>query len=133
MKSFARAYLATLVPFLILDGLWLAVVAQNFYQAQLGPLMAKSPVWAAAGVFYVLYIAGLVFFVVAPAQKEGGRRAAALRGAFFGLIAYATYDLTNLATLQGWPLAVTAVDLVWGALVSGLTCLAAVALLPRKA
>jgi uncharacterized membrane protein len=90
-------------------------------------LLAENPNWAAAGVFYLLYVAGLVFFVVEPALRAGsapGR--AALGGAFFGLVAYATYDLTNLATLDRWPLLLTAIDLAWGSLLGALTTLAAV-------
>lgn len=122
-----KHYFITLICFLILDAIWLGLIAQPFYQAQIGFLLAENPSWAAAGVFYLLYVAGLVFFVVEPALRAGiapGR--AALRGAFFGLVAYATYDLTNLATVDRWPIAVTAVDMAWGAALGALTTLAAV-------
>ena len=122
-----KHYFITLICFLVLDAIWLGLIAQPFYQAQIGFLLAKNPNWLAAGAFYLLYVAGLVFFVVGPALRAGtppGR--AALRGAFFGLVAYATYDLTNLATVDRWPLLLTAVDMAWGTLLGALTTLAAV-------
>ena len=83
--------------------LWLGVVARGFYRRQLGGLLADQVNWAAAIVFYLLYIAGIVFFVTLPAARAGSLARALATGAFFGLVAYATYDLTNLATLKGWP------------------------------
>jgi uncharacterized membrane protein len=121
--SFYKTYLFTLVPFLILDALWLGLVAPAFYQSQIGHLLAASPNLPAAGIFYLLYVAGLVVFVTG---REGTLRQTALRGAFFGLLCYATYDLTNLATLRDWPLLVTVVDLVWGTFVSCITSIVAV-------
>jgi uncharacterized membrane protein len=103
-RNTLKHYFITLICFLILDAIWLGLIAQSFYQAQIGFLLAKNPNWLAAGAFYLLYVAGLVYFVVGPALRAGiapGR--AALRGAFFGLVAYATYDLTNLATVDRWP------------------------------
>jgi len=127
MSTPIKRYLVTLFAFLALDALWLGLIAQPFYQAQIGFLMAENPNWLAAGAFYLLYVAGLVFFVVGPALRAGTSPArAALRGAFFGLVAYATYDLTNLATLDRWPLLVTVVDLAWGTLLGALTTLVAV-------
>ena len=127
MSTTIKRYLVTLFAFLALDAVWLGLIAQPFYQAQIGFLMAKNPHWLAAGAFYLLYVGGLVFFVVGPALRSGESPArAALHGAFFGLVAYATYDLTNLATLDRWPLLLTAVDLVWGATLGALTTLAAV-------
>jgi len=126
-RNTAKCYFITLVIFLILDGIWLGLIAQPFYQAQIGFLLSKNPNWAAAGAFYLLYVAGLVGFVVNPAVQSGaapGR--AALRGAFFGLVAYATYDLTNLATVDRWPLLLTIVDLAWGATLGALTTFASV-------
>jgi uncharacterized membrane protein len=126
-RSTVKHYCITLFVFLVLDAIWLGLIAQPFYQAQIGFLLAKNPNWAAAGVFYLLYAAGLVTFVVEPALQAGttpGR--AALRGAFFGLVAYATYDLTNLATVDRWPIAITAVDMAWGAALGALTALVGV-------
>ena len=110
-----RTYLITLVVFLSLDAVWLGVVAPGFYKAQIGFLLAEKPDWIAAAIFYPLFIAGLVIFVVAPGIRRGLPGAAAGRGALFGLVTYATYDLTNQATVTGWPWLVTVVDLAWGA------------------
>ena len=126
-RSTVRHYFITLFVLLVLDAIWLGLIAQPFYQEQIGFLLANKANWAAAGVFYLLYVAGLVFFVVEPALQAGttpGR--AALRGAFFGLVAYATYDLTNLATVDRWPLLLTAVDMAWGAALGALTTLVGV-------
>jgi uncharacterized membrane protein len=126
-RSTVKHYFITLFVFIVLDAIWLGLIAQSFYQAQIGFLLAEKANWAAAGVFYLLYAAGLVFFAVEPALRAGitpGR--AALRGAVFGLVTYATYDLTNLATLDRWPIAVTAVDMAWGAVLGAATTLAAV-------
>ena len=119
--SFWKHYLVTFLVFLVLDALWLGLVAPRFYQSQIGFLMAKRPKWAAAGIFYLLFVAGLVVFCVSPGVQQSSLGWAAWRGALFGLVAYATYDLTNLATIEGWPLLVTAVDLVWGTALSTAT------------
>lgn len=113
-----KIYFLALFVFLALDSLWLGLVAPRFYEAQIGHLMAASPNFWAAAAFYLIFIFGLVYFVVEPAMKGG--ESAFRRGAFFGLVAYATYDLTNQATLQGWPVLVTAVDIVWGVLICAL-------------
>jgi len=86
-------------------------------------MMAKKINWAAAIIFYFLYIVGLIFFVIYPAINQGSWFSAMWTGAFFGLICYATYDLSNLATLEGWPKAVTAVDLIWGSSLSAILAL----------
>ncbi len=119
MLKFIQLYLVVLVSFFVIDMIWLGVVAKKFYKIQLGSMMAKRINWAAAIVFYLLYIMGLIFFVIYPALEQGSWFYALWTGAFFGLICYATYDLSNLATLKGWPKAVTAVDLVWGSVLSG--------------
>ena len=112
------AYLTTAVVFLAVDAVWLGFVARDFYAERLGGLM-KSPVdlRIAAG-FYAVYVVGIVIFAVAPALEADAWRTALVKGALFGFFAYATYDLTNLATLEGWPVSVSVVDVVWG---TGLT------------
>lgn len=112
------AFLATVLSMLVLDGLWLGLVARTFYRRHLGFLMADDIGWAAAGAFYLLYAVGTTVFVVLPGVDAASVGAAVWRGALFGLVAYATYDLTNQATLRGWPSIVTAVDLGWGALLT---------------
>jgi uncharacterized membrane protein len=112
-------YLISLAIFVLVDMVWLGLVARGFYRAQLGEMLSPKVNWAAAVLFYLLFIAGLQVFVVVPALQTGVALTALWRGALFGLIAYATYDLTNLATLRGWPLLVTVVDLAWGAVLGG--------------
>jgi uncharacterized membrane protein len=112
---FAKLYLIALPIFFAIDMVWLGLVAKNFYSKQIGFLMKSDINWAAAIIFYLVFIAGLVVFVVQPALQKGSWVQAVLLGALFGFITYATYDLTNLATLKDWPLLVTVVDLLWGA------------------
>src|SRR5512139_650139 len=99
---------------------WLGAVAKTFYRKHLGYLMAPKVGWPAALLFYLLFIAGLVVFAVRPALAAGAPLKALLLGAFLGLVAYATYDLTNQATVEDWPALVTVVDLVWGTALGGL-------------
>lgn len=115
---FIKLYGIALPIFLVLDGLWLGLVARNFYGKQLGYLMSSTPNWAAAGIFYLLYIVGLVVLVIEPAMSSGSWQESLWKGALFGLVGYATYDLTNLATIKNWPLLVTIVDLIWGTVLS---------------
>jgi uncharacterized membrane protein len=117
---FLKLYFITLPVFFAIDMVWLGLVAKNFYSQHIGYLMAKNPNWIAAIIFYFLFIAGLVYFVISPALLQKSWTLAILSGAFFGLITYATYDLTNLATLEKWPLIVTVVDLLWGMTLSAL-------------
>ncbi len=114
MKVSVIAYVATLVVFLALDATWLGLVARDFYQSQVGSLMLEKPNFVAAALFYPLYIVGVVVFVVHPALAAQSIWRAAVLGAGFGLIAYGTYDLTNLATLKGWTLNMVLVDMAWG-------------------
>jgi uncharacterized membrane protein len=104
--------------FFAIDMLWLAVVAKNFYQKQIGFLMKPDINWLAAIIFYLLFITGLIIFVITPAMVKQSWVHALLYGALFGLVTYATYDLTNLATVKDWPLLVTLVDLVWGSVLA---------------
>ncbi len=118
--KFIQLYLVVFASFFVIDMIWLGLVAKKFYKIQLGSMMAKKINWAAAIIFYLLYIVGLIFFVVYPAIDRGSWFYALWTGAFFGLICYATYDLSNLATLEGWPKKVTYVDLVWGSSLSAI-------------
>ena len=117
--TYLIAYAATLIAFLALDFVWLGVVAKSFYRAQMGKLLAEHINMGVAGGFYALYVVGLVVFAIAPALHSGRWTQAFLLGAFLGLLAYGTYNLTNLATLRGWPMMLSVVDLTWGTLVSG--------------
>ena len=121
MSKAVWAYIGALLAFLVLDGLWLGVLMSSTYKELLGPLMLAQPKWGPAIVFYLLYVLGVVFFVVLPALARASARRAALAGALFGLVAYGTYDMTNWATLQGWSAQLALMDMAWGGL---LTCLA---------
>lgn len=114
-----KLYAIALPVFFAIDMLWLGVVARNFYRAQIGSLLKADVNWAAAILFYLVFIGGIVFFVLAPALEKSSWRYALLVGAAFGFITYATYDLTNLATMKDWPLLVTVVDLAWGSVLTG--------------
>lgn len=131
--QFLKVYALTLVIFFLVDIVWLGVISKKLYKEYLGHLMAPNVNWAAALVFYFLFIAGLVFFVIMPAIKKGDFMYAITVGAFFGLITYGTYDLTNLSTLKDWPLNITIIDLIWGtflnAATSGITYFVATSLL----
>ncbi len=112
--GFLKIYLIALVVFLVIDGIWLGLVARNFYSKEIGFLLKDSPNWIAAGVFYLFFIIGVVFFVINPAIEKESFRYLVIAALLFGTITYATYDLTNLATIKGWPLQVTLIDIAWG-------------------
>nr|WP_294507647.1 DUF2177 family protein [uncultured Rhodopila sp.] len=118
MIVYGLTYLATAIIFLGIDAIWLSVAGGLLYRPLLGPLLRDDFDPAAAVLFYILYIAGLLVFAITPSIRDTGWRSAAIRGAFFGLVAYATYDLTNQATLKGWPVTITIADLVWGTTLS---------------
>ncbi len=111
---FIKLYLIALPVFFAIDMVWLGLVAKNFYAKHIGFLMAPNINWVAAITFYLLFIVGTVVFVISPALEQKSWINAVLYGALFGLITYATYDLTNLATVKDWPLIVTIIDLIWG-------------------
>lgn len=116
-----KIYLLTFIVFFLVDIVWLAVISKNLYKKYLGHLMTPNVNWTAGIIFYVLFIAGLVFFVINPALAQESLSYAILAGGFFGLIAYGTYDLTNLATLKDWPVLITVIDLVWGTFLNAAT------------
>ena len=97
---------------------WLGIVAKGLYSKQLGFLMAPQVNWIAGIIFYTLFIGGLVLFVITPALKQESWTQALLFGALFGLISYATYDLTNLATIKNWPMIISLIDMAWGATIA---------------
>jgi uncharacterized membrane protein len=121
---FIKLFLIALPVFFVIDMVWLVLVAKKFYQEQIGFLMRPDINWLAAIIFYILFIAGLVVFVISPAVEKHSWVHALMFGAFFGLITYATYDLTNLATMKDWPILVTIVDLIWGTiLAASISCI----------
>lgn len=113
-----RTYLVAIVTFFALDLLWLGVVAKGFYRTQMGHLLRPDVQWGPALLFYLIFVAALVVFVVQPALEKQSLRHALLYGAFFGLATYAAYDLTNLALAKDFPVIVAVVDLAWGAVLS---------------
>ncbi len=115
-----QTYLLTIPVFFAIDMVWLVLIAKTFYNKQIGHLMSGTVNWPAALLFYFLFIAGIIIFAVLPAVDKGSLGRAALLGAIFGLMTYATYDLTNLATLKNWPVLVTVIDLIWGMTLSTL-------------
>jgi len=115
---FIKLYLIALPIFFVIDMIWLGLIAKNFYAKQIGFLLKPDINWYAAIIFYMMFVAGLVLFVILPAIEKQSWIYAALLGACFGCITYATYDLTNLATLKDWPLLITFVDIVWGAVLA---------------
>ncbi|HEX6258348.1 MAG TPA: DUF2177 family protein [Candidatus Saccharimonadales bacterium] len=121
--QFLQLVLIAGVTFLVIDMLWLGVLAKNLYKKELGPLLLQKPNTVAASIFYILYVLALVFFVILPAVTSGNWQYALFAGGFWGLVAYGTYDLTNLATLKNWPVKIVIIDMAWGAIVSGVTCL----------
>lgn len=122
--AFIKLYLITLFLFLVIDFLWLCLIAKNLYKEQIGFLLSESPRWGAVILFYCIYAFGLMFFVISPAIRVENYLTALTYGALFGFICYAAYDLTNLATLRGWPVKLVIYDLIWGAFISGVTSLA---------
>lgn len=113
-----QQYLVAVVTFMVIDFVWLGAIANKLYRKQLGFLLLDKFNMVAAIIFYLVFLIGLVVFVINPAVKAGSVVQAAGYGALFGFVTYATYDLTNLATIKGWPLTITIVDLIWGAVLA---------------
>ncbi|CUX51273.1 MULTISPECIES: DUF2177 family protein [Rhizobium/Agrobacterium group] len=118
MKTYFAAYLFTLVAFLVIDFIWLSTMASRLYRPAIGDLLAENFRLAPAVIFYLIYAAGLTFLAVRPAFQTGEWTTALLYGAVVGFMAYATYDLTNQATLKSWSTTLTVADLLWGTFVS---------------
>lgn len=119
--EYIKMYFITLIVFFAIDLTWLGVIAKNLYRQQLGFIMKENVNWVAAISFYMIFILGVVYFIVNPAILKDSWRYALFIGMLFGFITYATYDLTNLATLKDWPLKITVIDLIWGTSLGGLT------------
>jgi len=114
MMKVIYLYLLTIPVFFGIDMIWLGFVARGFYRNNLGHLLRPDVNWTAAVIFYLLYILGILIFAVMPALEKNSLRQAVILGGLFGFFAYATYDLTNLATLKDWPVNVVLVDIAWG-------------------
>lgn len=129
LSIFVKLYAVALTSFLVIDLLWLGVIARSLYRSELGHLMRAEVNWGAAAAFYLVFVVGIVVLVVWRAMEHESLGQALLLGALFGLVTYAAYDLTNLATLEGFPLRIAVVDMIWGTVLcagtSGITYLAA--------
>ena len=123
MTAFSKmiiSYLLTTLVFFVVDMVWLGLIAKNIYRKYLGALLSETVNWAAALIFYLLFIAGIFIFVIYPSIEKQSPERAIVLGAIFGLITYATYDLTNYATLKGFPFNVVIIDLIWGTFITTL-------------
>lgn len=114
------SYLLTTLVFFGIDMLWLGVIAKNYYRRELAAFLSPEVNWAAAIIFYLLFIVGIFYFCIIPATEKNSLQHAIISGALFGFFTYATYDLTNLATLKNWPLNIVFVDIIWGMVLTGL-------------
>ena len=121
--NYIKMYLIALIVFVIIDAIWLMFISKNLYQKELGYLLTSNPNFIATVIFYLLFLVGLVYFVINPAIGKESIKLLLISGALFGLITYATYDLTNLATIKSWPLKITIIDLIWGTSLSTLVSL----------
>lgn len=119
MLSFLKSYSVTFIVFIIIELLWLIVLAKDLYEKELGYIMKAKPNLIPAAIFGLIFVGGLVFFVVDPAIEQNNWTYALIAGIFYGLITYATYTLTNLANLEDWPLKVSLIDLLWGMVLGG--------------
>ena len=114
MMNYVKMYIIAFIAFIVIDGIWLIFISRNLYQANIGHLMADKAKLIPALIFYLIFLVGLVYFVINPSIESKDITKLLISGALFGLITYATYDLTNLATLKDWPLKITIIDLIWG-------------------
>lgn len=124
MASWIASYGATALVMIAIDLLWLSVIAKPWYLEGMGHLMAAKPNLIAAALFYVMFPVGLMIFAVIPQAETTGIAKAAMWGAAFGFFTYATYDLTNLATLKAYPLGLAVLDITWGTFVSAIAAAA---------
>ena len=118
--NYIKMYIISFVVFLIIDAIWLLFISKNLYQAEIGHLMADKAKLIPALIFYLVFLVGLVYFVISPGIESKNITKLLLSAALFGFITYATYDLTNLATLKNWPVKITIIDLIWGTTLSTL-------------
>jgi len=133
LSKYAATYAATAIVMVLLDLLWLGIIAKPIYQQGIGHLMAEQPRLGVAVAFYLMFALAIVIFAVAPNEGAAGVGRTALLGALFGFFAYATYDLTNLATLKNWPVAMSLMDMAWGSFVSAASALSGKWMLDRFA
>jgi uncharacterized membrane protein len=119
MIKLIATYFIALVSFFALDMVWLGVISKNYYKQKLGFILSENPNWVAAIVFYLLFIAGIIYFAINPGIKANDWQVALLNGAVLGALCYATYDLTNMATIAKWPIEIVIIDIIWGMVLTG--------------
>lgn len=120
IKTVLIAYVLTFIVFLAVDMIWLGLIAKDLYRKYLGDFLSDKVNWTAAFIFYLIFIIGISIFAIYPAVNKDSFSHAILFGALFGFFTYATYDMTNLATLKGWPLPIVIIDIIWGAVLSSI-------------
>ncbi len=120
IKSLVISYLLTTLVFFAIDMVWLGFVAKGIYAKYLGSFLSPNINWTAAIVFYLLFIIGIFIFAIVPAVEKNSLQTAIIYGGLFGFFTYATYDLTNLATLKDWPLPIVFIDIIWGVILTAL-------------
>lgn len=119
MLKLITSYFIALLSFFALDMVWLGLISKNYYKQKLGFILSDNPNWAAAIIFYLIFIGGILFFAVNPSLKVGRWQTAVLNGALLGALCYATYDLTNMATIAKWPIEIVIIDIIWGMVLTG--------------
>jgi uncharacterized membrane protein len=119
MLRYLVLYAITVGIFFAIDILWIGVIAKNLYREKLGFILSDKVNWAAAIIFYLIYIGGIIYFAVAPAIQAQSFSTAIINGVLLGMLCYATYDLTNMATIAKWPLSITIIDIIWGGFLTG--------------
>lgn len=124
ITKYLLPYLLTALVFFGIDIVWLGVVAQKLYQKYLGSFLSDQVNWTAAIIFYLLFIVGIFIFAIVPAHEKNSLQTAILFGVLFGFFTYATYDLTNYATLKDWPVQIVFIDILWGVILTGATAVA---------
>ena len=129
--TYIKQFAVATIVFLLVDLFWLGFVAKKLYRNYLGHLMADKFILSAAGIFYIVFIIGLLYFVIQPGLAKDSLKYVIFSGMLFGFVTYATYDLTNLATLRDWPIAITLIDLAWGTTLSGLVSVISYLILRR--
>lgn len=123
IKTLVIAYALTFIVFLAVDMLWLGLIAKNLYRKYLGDFLTDRVNWTAAFIFYLIFVIGISIFVIYPAVNKDSVSHAILMGALFGFFTYATYDMTNLATLKGWPVPIVIIDIIWGSALTAIVSL----------
>jgi uncharacterized membrane protein len=119
MIKLIATYFIALISFFAIDMVWLGVISKNYYKQKLGFILSPDPNWAAAIIFYLLFIAGIIYFAINPGLKANDWQVALVNGALLGAMCYATYDLTNMATIAKWPIEIVIIDIIWGMVLTG--------------